>query len=193
MKIYKRMLLLLIISCLGISNSNAASVVLSGSELAGFDGIEVNGSFYDVRFVAGQYFEYQAPYGGTIYPTGIVFPTSATALDASTALLSAVQATSFDTNPASIVGCSAGTFCGMSTLWSIQGIGFMTLTAKNYTGAGDTISSIGWSASHDLGGPGLTEYVWAAWSDSVAVPLPSAVWLFGSVLTLLGLIRRRAR
>ncbi len=181
-----RTLLICLFTISATATAHGATIVLNAGQLAGFDGIEVNGDFYDVRFVGGQFNNYQA-YQSTNGNATFFTPGAGTA---AAALLAAVQATSFDTNPAGINGCSASNYCGMATPFGVVGSYFGTVIAYNYAGAGDTTGALNISPGHNVSSD--SHLIWAAWSTS-AVPEPGTGLLVMLGLTgLAGTRKRRA-
>ena len=180
-------LLLGIFCLLTAAPAFAATIVLNGSELAGFDGIDVGGDLYDVRFVGGQFNNYQAYQATNGNPT---FVSGAGAY--ASALLSEIQATSFDTNPAGIQGCSASNYCGMATPFGVVGSYFGTVITYNYAGTGDSTSGLNISPGHNFSSD--SHLIWAAWSASAApVPEPGTGLLLSMGLAGLTAARRSQR
>ena len=79
----RKLIGLLMLVCAG--SVNAATAVMSGGQLMGATGVEVNGASYDVAFLDGSC---NSLYNGC---TGLSFTTSSGALDASQALLDQVM------------------------------------------------------------------------------------------------------
>jgi hypothetical protein len=79
---------------------SAATLTVTGGILTGATNVDVGGSFYDVVFVDGTC---AAVFNGCDDPTDFIFPTSATAVAASQALIDQVfldgPLGQFDSNP----------------------------------------------------------------------------------------------
>lgn len=97
------------------SPAAALSLVLSGSELQGADGVIVNGLEYNVRFVDGTC---AGLYSGCDSVADFAFNTEADAEAASQALLDQIftaPATAFDEDPELTEGCESTVNCSMVT------------------------------------------------------------------------------
>ena len=189
-----------------VGSVNAATVVMSGGQLMGATGVEVNGASYDVAFLEGSC---NSLYNGC---TGLPFTTSSESVAASQALLDQViqpQGISAGT-PYLVNGIGAGVVG--SAIWgarimtptleswgSVLALALVTLGAApgwvalpcaglgcGYTA--DTSSPTSPYLGDSPIGSTLGDEVFAVWTPAAvsAVPLPAAAWLFGSAL--LGLI-----
>lgn len=162
----------------------AATLVYEGDQLMGVSGVESLGNTWDVSFVDGSYQD--------VYPAAdpTFLGNQADAQIAATALIENLIALNTPLDIKAINGCGPGGFpwCDILTVFSFSGS-----TMQAYK---STLASGGW-----LGGavPGVTntstteaaERTIATWTVST-VPIPGAVWLFGSGLVgLIGFARRK--
>ena len=200
----RKLIGLLMLVCAG--SVNAATAVMSGGQLIGATGVEVNGASYDVAFLDGSC---NSLYNGC---TGLPFTTSSEALDASQALLDQVIQPqgigpplinglgSYDTlSPSGTAGAfiltPAAESWGMLVAGVIGGPPIFWLTANGlgpydvYTA--DTSSP----TSTYLNGLVLADEVFAVWTPAAvsAVPLPAAAWLFISAIAGLAGAKRLSR
>jgi hypothetical protein len=126
------------------SPAAALSLVLSGSELQGANGVIVNGIEYNVRFADGTC---AGLYSGCDSVADFVFTTEADALAASQALLDQIFIPangSFDADPEHTEGCESTVNCSMVTPY-----GFLDPTTVLYYSAVN-------QADADIDGTGAT-------------------------------------
>jgi hypothetical protein len=185
--------IILLVLLLAYSLQSQAATIhtdTSGTTLLGFYDVSVDGALYDVTFVDGTY---NAVFGAQ----PLSFSGLTEAYAASDALEEAIaQYPTWDDH-------SAGTPIGIASSSNIWGffipyeitqpdqVSVLSLLHK-YIAPG--ISSphlfVGLATSYDT--TDLTGSVWARWERVNAVPIPAAVWLFGSgLLGLIGLSKRK--
>jgi hypothetical protein len=177
-------------------------------ELLGAFDVDVGGSLFDVAFVDGSCISL---FNESCYLSGppFTFNTDAAALDAATALLDQVLVGHagegdiflFDSDPTLTIGCG-GTICQVYTPYlgfqreaedpTTQQLGISI--AQNTSGfhVGDSVS-LGLTNINDdtSGGPGGGA-VYAIWTPVNPIPIPAAIWLFGTALIgLVGFGKRR--
>ena len=192
--------------CSTVSSNTVLDI--KGSTLFGAFGVDVNGVLYDVQFKDGTCIEL---YSGCDENTDFPF-TNPTDLNDGLLLGMAMQALldqvfvdsslgAFDTTPNLMNGCNVPGGCNIATPLSVSGAGglgvFVTHNWKPEHR--DDVSSGGGGFNTDDTrpslGPGFVEdiKVYAVWNQSSVseVPIPAAVWLFGS--GLIGLIGMRKK
>jgi hypothetical protein len=182
---------------LSVSSANAATYVLAeafGSELQGANGVIVNGLSYNVEFVDGSCISLFDECNDV---SDFTFNTAADADAASQALLDQVfnLFDIYDTTPSLM----RGIFNNYGFVWTPYGMSGSNAvrvdSIVNYGGnTTDTNScSIGacsLAITNDLSS-GFDTY--AKWTQVSAVPIPAAVWLFGTgILGLIGFSKRKA-
>ena len=171
--------------------------------------VNVNGALYDVSFLDGTCIEL---YDGCDENTDFPFTNPADLNDvvllraAMQALLDQVFIDStlgaFDTEPESMNGCNVTGGCRVSTpLFAnvgadTAGVVFAFNSNQQDTeGAKDLIGSGGGTRTFDTrpNSPTAEDIsVYAVWNGTAVVPIPSAIWLFGSgLLGLVGLARHK--
>jgi len=179
---------------------------IKGSTLFGAFGVDVNGVLYDVQFKDGTCIEL---YNGCDDNTDFPFTNPANLNDgvllgvAMQALLDQVFVDSslgaFDTEPNLMNGCNVPGGCNIATpLWVNEAGSLSVFVAHNWKPELQDVVSAG-DGGLNTGDtrpvPGLVEdiKVYAVWSQSSVseVPIPAAVWLFGS--GLIGLIGMRTK
>jgi hypothetical protein len=212
----RKLIGLLMLVCAG--SVNAATAVMSGGQLIGATGIEVNGASYDVAFLDGSC---NSLYNGC---TGLPFTTSSESLAASQALLDQVI------QPQGINHDNSYLINGIDMLdsnsWSVALI--MTPVTESSGGASTynvrsvaliSPSLAGLISVADLTAGGLpspfygkasdessftsptsvqiaeVDEVYAVWTPAAvsAVPLPAAAWLFISAIAGLAGAKRLSR
>jgi len=185
--------------------SNSATLVVSNGVLMGATGVDVNGTLYDVSFLDGTCIEL---YNGCNENTDFPFTNPADLNDnillgaAMQALLDQVFIDSpqgtFDSQPNLMNGCNVPGGCRVFTpLWAnvaANSVGVFS-AFNSVQEFRDDIGSGGGSRTFDTRPvPGVVEdiSVYAVWNGATVVPVPSAVWLFGSgLIGLVGLAKRK--
>jgi len=189
------------------TNSYSATLIVENGALMGATGVDVDGVLYDVQFIDGTC---DALYSGCDSMADFPFSNpsnDATLLNiAMTALFEQVFIDSplgnFDSNPALTNGCNVSGGCQINTpLFPSSSTAFVASTGAFNTTALDqgrvsfldhlTAGSAVYNSVHPF--PELDQNVFAVWNQSAVVPIPAAIWLFGSgLLGLIGAARRKA-
>lgn len=182
-----------VVLTLSASTTLAATLNVLNGQLMGADGVNVNGSLYNVDFLDGSCI--------SLYNCGgFTFNTLTSATAASQALLDQVfldgPLGQFDSKPTLTNGIEIdGLFGRVDTVFNRQGgtTAFGYASVLNYKlDANDTTSfNVGHDWLVDSGENGLVTH--AVWEVAVnPVPIPAAVWLFGSgLIGLIGLARSK--
>ncbi len=202
--------LVMAIAALSVFTNAANAAVLdieSGTNaLLGIDGININGSLWNVDFMDGLWHEIDGDFATTNHPvTGdyaTAFALTAAELDIGHAQIKAfldpdpVSGINYGNSPVSINGCSSVRFCSVMTAYSVfiqigqgpiyNGKSFVVSGANNIN-LGDPTSRAA-SSSSTL--PSLTFGVWSPAQIS-AVPEPSSYAMLLAGLGLLGFAKRR--
>jgi hypothetical protein len=180
---------------LSVSSANAATYVLAGafgSELQGANGVTVNGLSYNVEFQDGSCVSL---FDGCNEVSDFTFNTAADADTASQALLDQVfnLLDTYDTTPLSTRGISYN----HGFVWTPYGlpssntvlVDSMVNFGGNTTDTNSCSSACSLAITNDLSS-GFDTY--AKWTQVSAVPVPAAVWLFGTALVgLVGFCKPR--
>ncbi len=178
-------------------HSHAASIVLDDSgQLIGADDVLVEGVLYDVRFVEGSCIDL---FGGCNDVGDYTFTTEGDALAASQALFDQVfdVNAAFDAEPELTFGCEQTDRCLVATAYGNATSNANVLFAGALNWADGLAADLAYI--NTLGGALITttdtsshaHTVYADWTPT-PVPVPPAVWLFGSgLLGLVGAARRR--
>jgi len=174
--------------------ANAASIlVVDGGTgvLLGADNVSVGGlGLFDVRFREGTC---ASVFNGCDSVTDFTFSNFSDAQDAAEALLTDVFVGIFDTDPTLTFGCAEGTPCISWTPWGFNAgntLVFRTYNSPIELAIFDTTEFGAQAPADDTTTFGLSVN-WAVWTPPAAVPIPAALWLFGSGLGMLGWIMRR--
>ena len=184
--------ILLVVMAGFISNhAQAATLNLDSSgNLLGASGIEVGGSHYDVSFGNGVC----ADFWSGCNTSEFTFQTASDAMAAATALITALFSANdaFDTTSTLTIGCDAASDCYIITPYALNGA-MDTVLAYNARNRSSNDSDTVILASIGTGTQTNADATYARWSASVSpVPVPAAVWLFGTALVgLLGFGKRR--
>ena len=163
----------------------------SSGILTGVNDVLVDGSYYDVRFADGTCTSVY----GVCDAAHFAFGTSASAVDASLALLSALDAPS-DFDETKIYGCGSPGGCVMLTPFgTIPGYTSLALlydnTPVNTLFPDRVIAPFQFGVDGDTGP--LLALTWAVWTPTASVFEPSAVTMLGVGLLALIFIRRRRK
>ena len=156
---------------------SAATLTFDGDMISGVSGLETLGTTWDVTFNDGS--------ADAVYGTNPPFSTVSDSQTASEALRLALVALAADATASDFVGC-AGTDCYLISPYAIN----------EFTVAGNAVAKIGTSVYYLAsvsGDPSLSysDRTYATWEESV-VPIPAAIWLFGSgLIGLIGIARRK--
>lgn len=181
------------------SSTHAAVLVVDGGILTGAKGVDVGGILYNVEFVDGTC---PSLFNGCDESTDFVFTDIDSALLATAALLDQVFIDGpdgpFDTDPSLTAGCPPvlGS-CGVLNPFGIGDVPFpsqnslLTIVTFNNSTLDDSATffeqwRIDSTDTSLVGGA-----VFADWQVS-PIPIPAAVWLFGSALIgLIGFSKRK--
>lgn len=167
--------------------ANSATLVVSGGQLVGATGVDVDGTLYDVEFLEGSC--------NTLFSgcTDFDFTTYAAATLASQALLDQVFLGVYDADATLTFGIVSAPGHAVTPVPLAQDPTNTTTRvmwrAKNFSGTTEdvVVSAIllpAWD-TNDIPGS-----VFADWTPS-AVPLPAAAWLFGAAILGLGGLKRK--
>ena len=186
--------LLLALGAVGLAR--AALIVDANGELLGADGVLVNGTAYDVRFVDGTC----AEVFGVCDSAHFTFTTVDAAIAATTALLNDVfvdgAAGQFNSKPELTAGCELSPVgsCVAVTPYALLNLDVPSVFAHNSADpAADQLGGNNFATSDDFATS--ANEVWAVWTRSAPspVPAPPSLWLAAAALGLMGLARQRAR
>ena len=213
----RKLIGLLMLVCAG--SVNAATAVMSGGQLIGATGIEVNGASYDVAFLDGSC---NSLYNGC---TGLPFTTSSEALVASQALIDQViqpQGINHDNSylingidmldsnswSVALIMTPVTESSGGASTYSVRSVALISpslaglISVADLT-AGDLPSPYYEKASDEssftsptsVQGAAMVDEVYAVWTPAAvsAVPLPAAAWLFISAIAGLAGAKRLSR
>ena len=189
-------LISLVLLGLSVSSASAATLTVVGGELQGATGVLVGGISYNVSFEDGSCISL---FGGCDEAADFTFHNSADADSASAALLTQVfdgGAFADDTNV--IRGIDTLDSAHLWTPWELASIG--GIPAVYSSGAFLEGAGVGYDVlvcsvclvqpNADLAESGFATY--AIWTPVSAVPVPAAVWLFGTALIgFVGVARKR--
>jgi hypothetical protein len=177
--------------------SNSATLDFTGAGLMGASGVNVNGSIYNVQFLPGSCV---STYAGCDDIFDFTFHSGADADAASQALLDQVinAYITVDRNPGVMNGVGSSVSGEIYTPWGrdeSQGIVTYDYVRNhiqdpfdtNFCGIGECILP----NPNSFFGPN-TPQTWAKWTEVSPVPVPAAIWLFGTgILGLIGFSKRR--
>lgn len=176
--------------------AHSATLNTAGGQLIGASGVNVGDSLYDVEFVDGTC---AASFNDCDQLSDFAFATQTGATLASQALLDQVFLNtplgSFDDDPELTAGCLFVQNCLIGTPYGFSAGGVLFFLAINYEFGGLTDTTSGpnilSTTSNSPLNPDL--FVWARWTPQAPViPVPAAVWLFGTALVgFVGYSRRR--
>lgn len=188
-------LIAVLVFLLNAGGAQAAPVLqVSGGILQGAQGVDVNGTLYDVSFRDGSCVDL---YGGCDALSDFTFTTAAAVNAASRALLDQVlrdgAAGNFDSNPALTNGCT-GNQEGFCTVFTPADFLVNNSVAQNSTAESFDLVR----AAFTLPNEDLTRYatvVYAVWTPSVNAVDEPGQWVLTVVgtLALIGVMRRRNR
>jgi hypothetical protein len=168
--------------------ASAPTLNVSGGQLLGASGVNVDGSLYNVDFVEGTCV---ALFDGCDEQSDFAFQTGTAALAAAQALLDEVftdsLAGSFDSIPTLTLGCGNVGGCYVATPISYLAIIDQVNAAVAFNAATESTDFIGTTgvASGFSTGTDPTfgaRFVYARWTSAAVVPLPAAGWLLLSAI-----------
>lgn len=187
-------LVFFVLPLLGIASMPVKSATLdvSNGQLFGAFGVEIDGSYYDVEFLDGSCAQNFPPCNSV---SNFDFQTFEDAAAASQALLDQVLLDTalgnFDSDPELVNGCGDVTNCNVQSPYSTL-FGLVTSAAAFNLSPDQSQPDrvVNASSTPNLVWPSET---WAKWSPGLPpVPIPAAVWLFGTALLgLIGFSSRR--
>ncbi|NKB59726.1 MAG: hypothetical protein GKS00_25695 [Alphaproteobacteria bacterium] len=190
--------ILLGISAAGLITASAHATVvlqLSGNQLTGATGVEVDGAVYDVVFVDGTC---AAVFGSCDQNTQFLFDTAAAAQAAGEALLGQVFVDGplgqFDSIPSLTSGCSHGIICSARIPQFANDFLVNGMVAGNFNASFNDFDEVGPFGLDRLENTSLIIFeVWAVFTakEAAAVPAPPALSLFAAGLVGLAAVRRR--
>jgi hypothetical protein len=184
---------------LSVSSVNAAILNVDGDgNLLGASGVDVGGELYDVEFLDGTCVDL---FDGCNSQGDFQFASVTSAQVAGLALLAQVfidgPAGNFDSNPGQVSGCTAGSYTCVSLIPYAPDSSSLVLTVaihnKDTTAPDHYAFPQSVVALADLTQFPTTNY--ARFSPGLpAVPVPAAVWLFGTALIgLAGFSKRKSK
>lgn len=186
-------LTVLLLGFIASSGVQATTLIIDGNnKLLGADGVNVNDSFYDVRFEDNTA---QAIWGDDYHFT---FNTEEQASQASLAILGSVLLPApgyadYDLDPEMTNGISYDKIGVVLTPWYFDGYLYVeAVGAYNYDDDRHNICSYNqiWLTDENLFDKDM--YVWAVWSTAASVPEPTTMLLFGlGLLGISGVSRRK--
>jgi hypothetical protein len=175
-------------ACLVVANSALATEVVYNSDMTritGLAGVDVGGKSYLATFHAGSYLD-----------TGFLLSGDKDfAIAANGQLLSLLNGelsgTTFDTDVIATVGCDRSAFCQIATPWELilDNEYIAIQSVLNYPANGTDVLIPGATVKSFEDQDNRT---FVEWTPSSVVPVPAAVWLFGSgLIGLIGVARRK--
>ncbi len=174
--------------------STGATIIVENGALMGATGVDVNGVLYDVSFQDGSCFDL---YNGCNDISGIPFTDLTSANAARTALLNQVFIDSplglFDSNTTLTNGCFVEGSCTTFFPVVISGV-IGTYFVWNRNPQPNEVGAGGLDPLNDTSIRFPDGDTYAVWSQSTVVPVPAAIWLFGSgLLGLVGFSNRKKK
>jgi len=169
---------------LPLCSANAATLEYTGDQVTAVLGLDVDGVLYDAMFVDGSYNDMLAAYPSPEYETYYTNDFAGTAM---TALYDFTDAGGFaGLSPDDINGCTETVGCYLST--SVAQVSYYSYYMLFNTQGTSLPRYSDRFAAPDVDYTGITNVLW----QPSAIPVPAAVWLFGSgLIGLIGVARRK--
>ena len=177
--------------CISLFSGMANAVMLnfneSTGELYGADQVLISGNYFDVDFVDGSCIDI---FNGCDSDTDFFFTDRLEARQASQALLDQVLISKWDTMPSLTHGCDEGfVLCSILTPYSVgASTTYLSVDIAHNEELYDGRSMGAMPRDSDFSD--RSHYVWAVWSESSSVPLPTTLPLIALGLLMLGWHRR---
>ncbi len=180
---------------LSVSTSSAAILTVSGGQLVGAKQVVVGDYYYDVEFVEGTCdglfnkcsdFDFGLPNEDELLDLAVEALLIHVFIDVE-------GVGNFDSVPTLTRGCTLQGACGVLTPYSYVGTTLFFALTLNYPIIGDQVI---YTSFDDIASTPTNTFgnlVYAKWTRVSAVPIPAAIWLFGTALIgLVGFGKRRA-
>lgn len=179
---------------LGLSLSSASAATLNidgGGNLLGASGVDVGGTIYDVEFLDGSCVDI---FDGCAAVSDFDFTTEADAMLASAALMAVILDTvdgDFDSQPDLTNGCTHPFHCNILTPYAFaSGLALTAGFLNSILESGDSAPILLTLNNNNANEVNVS---FASWNVS-PVPVPAAVWLFGTALVgFIGFSKRKSK
>lgn len=178
---------------------SAATVITNGGYLTGAKGVDIGGNLYDVNFRASTC---ALTYDGCDEVSDFFFQNLTDSRAASQALMDQVfldsSAGEFNSYSGLTQGCVATNPCFVMTPYGVTANGtykasyFINFSSDWWAGELDRVDEI----NSFLPNRAASNLLFTEWSNSAnvsAVPIPAAIWLFGSGLLGIGALKKRKK
>lgn len=182
----KYLLGLILVFCANVANVFAANVQYSGLDVVGVSGLIIDGQSYTATFFDGSYNNFLAAYPE---PANDISYTDEFAEAATNALYEfAILEDGFaGINGDNISGCTSAS-CFLSTTVTQDPLLAWTF---EFQGSNPAFLSPIYLNFHQDYVTNYTNTTNILWTATTVVPVPAAVWLFGSAFGMIGWVRRR--
>ena len=171
-------------ACLAVVSFNVNAITMydlnSNGDITGVSGLDVGGISWDMTLHDSSFDSLYASIGSAaLYGSDF-------SSNASVALLNFINTTP-DTLPTDFYGCTFVDSCFMVTVYAQE------TERVSGSGVGVLDGNVDYAAIFTpLRDTDYSNVAYATWAESASVPVPAAVWLFGSgLIGLIGLARRK--
>lgn len=169
------------------TSAHAATIQYDGTTVTGVSGLTVDGQVYDALFYEGTYNQLLIDFPDPEFDTNYTYEFA----EAATRALYGFAVTDGGFSGVSSVDING---CGYTDCWFSTSVNQNSLTAWSFHYQASSWAFPAYWPDHFNPDAESIQLAHIVWLESAAVPVPAAVWLFGSgLLGLFGVAKRKVR
>lgn len=156
--------------------THADTLVYANGKISGVDGLSLFDSIYNAKFVDGLL--------NSVYGSSPIFQNDADTITTTNVLLNSLANLAPNVAPSDYLGCDNNNFCALITPFDQIVYGNAVIQDGN-----NKYSWYSWSIDPTINN---TFETYVVWEEAAVVPVPAAIWLFGSgLIGFIGMTRRK--